>query len=515
MPAESAREELAFSFILEALTQGLYPNAFDVVREYISNAYDAVIRRLQDPARAAAPGEQHPEQYSIKVNVTGSSVFIADNGTGMNAQQARQYRYVGYSEKRPGEAAGFRGIGKLSGICVADKLIVTSSSEGDPRKYTLVFDARAMLTEILALRSGGRNKPLNDLIGDNTELSSDTAEAGQHFTVVEIHGIRPEFRELLDPQRLRSHVAAVSPVPFNPDFAYASRIDDWLIDHVRDYYYVRHLVNDEPVYKPFTNQVLEPQFLEVEAEEGGETIAYAWACQHRREEQLPDDGPRGLVFRLRNIAIGDGSTSRELLWHTNPHLAYWFFGEIHVVDPLVVPTAERSSFEANEGRRRLVDRSQPDLIRRLGKSARQQSEKANAEKKRGQLERLVARTGTALEDHNVPRETAIYEAAKLVTAAEQVRAASRRLAPEKQAAASELVKQAEQMALALSSGEATPPLPGALYNIRDHVRLGEAEWKLYDVTVAFLRDLLADDPEKAALAIRRFQERLVDVYGSA
>ena len=42
--ALEGKDRFAFSFIIEALTQGLYPNVFDVLREYVQNAYDAVLR---------------------------------------------------------------------------------------------------------------------------------------------------------------------------------------------------------------------------------------------------------------------------------------------------------------------------------------------------------------------------------------------------------------------------------------------------------------------------------------
>lgn len=38
------REEFAFGYILKVLTQGLYPNVLDVLREYVQNAYDAIIK---------------------------------------------------------------------------------------------------------------------------------------------------------------------------------------------------------------------------------------------------------------------------------------------------------------------------------------------------------------------------------------------------------------------------------------------------------------------------------------
>ena len=498
------REELAFSFVLEALTQGLYPNVFDVLREYVQNAYDALVKQYT---------RSKGDDCKIKVNLTGNSIFISDNGIGMTDQQVRQYRYVGFSEKRMGEAAGFRGIGKLSGISVADKLIVTSTTDGSDRRYQLAFDARAMLAEILALRAGGKNKPLNELIADNTEFSSEEASRKEHFTVVEIHDVRPEYRELLDPSRVRGRIGAVCPVPLNSEFRYEARVNEWLLQHVQDYYYFPHLVNDEPVYKPFTNKVADLRFFDIEQEEGGQPIAYAWACQNEDEGQLPESGPRGLVFRVKNIAIGDHKTCRALLWQASGHLAYWFLGEVHVIDPGVVPTAERSNFEDTAERQRLAERCRADLLPKLTKSARDSSAKANAEKKRKALHRMVENTETALQRREVPRESVVYEAAKLVNAMEAVESVKRRFPARKRKQVQKLIDRAKGVVDSMSAAQDFGAPESGVFDIKERLSLSDEEWRLYDVFVDFLRDFLADDPEAAATAIRRLQDRLMDVYG--
>ena len=107
----------------------------------------------------------------------------------MDRTKVSQYRYVGYSEKRTGEGVGFRGIGKLSGISVADKLIVTSSPPGIPERYTLVFDANNMLTHILALKLEGKNIPLNELIRTHTDITTEDEERDSHYTMVELYRV--------------------------------------------------------------------------------------------------------------------------------------------------------------------------------------------------------------------------------------------------------------------------------------------------------------------------------------
>jgi len=504
-PTTGTQEEMAFSFVMEALTQGLYPNVFDVIREYVQNSYDAIVRDHK------AFGEK---DYKIRVNVTGESVFISDNGPGMAEDKIQQYRYIGFSDKPLGEAAGFRGIGKLAGISVADRVIVTSSPRGVPKRYKVVFNARDMLTEIILLRSRGRNKPLNELVREHSELLTELGNEPEHFTVVELHGIRAESRELLDPNLLRQHIGAVCPVPLNPNFQYESEVNGWLLENVGDYYYLPHYVNDEPVHKPFTNQVRDLGYYEIEEEEGGKVVAYAWACQNLGDEQLPELGPRGLVFRQKNIAIGDHQTVRTLLWETSGHLAYWFHGEIHVCDTNVVPTAERSNFEDNDARHRLVDRSRLDLVAKLTRTARKRSATANAERKREELQDLIQNAELALNRREIPREGAVYEAAKIVTAVGKVKKVSGRFAQPKRAEVAQLVEKAEGVIRQMTEPSGGEPGECGVYDLRQELDLSPGEWRLYDLFVRFIEDFLADDPDRVALAIRRLQERVLDEYGA-
>ena len=63
----------------------------------------------------------------------------------MAERKMREYRYLGYSEKDPAEQAGFRGIGKYSGVAVADKIIVDSSPYGIPKRYQVVIHVDTMI----------------------------------------------------------------------------------------------------------------------------------------------------------------------------------------------------------------------------------------------------------------------------------------------------------------------------------------------------------------------------------
>jgi molecular chaperone HtpG len=501
---DKPQEEYAFSFILEVLTQGLYPNVLDVVREYVQNSYDAILKHLN---------EYHRQDYKIQININGRSLFIADNGIGMTEEQIKQYRYVGFSEKKLGEEAGFRGIGKLSGISVADKLIVTSKAEKSLRRYKLVFDAQAMLSEIMKLKREGKNKPLNELIQDNTELGSEEESTDSHYTVVELYNIRAEHSILLDPTYISNYVSQICPVPFHSSFKYHNVINKWLLEHVKDYVFLPHLINDQPVYKPFTNFINEPHFYEIEREEGGDPIAYAWVCVNLKEEQLPDTGPRGISFRQKNISIGDHEYTRTLLWKTSGHLAYWFLGEIHVVGSEILPSSERSGFIDNNARQRLVKRSQVDLIKNLTKLARERSGRANAEKKLEELVRLVNNTELALSERGISRESSVYEAAKVLNALEKAQKSTAKLPTKSRDQAKIVHRKAEELIRKLNISVSGTGEALGVFDIKKVLTLTDAEWGIYDLIVETLKDYYVDNTADFSYIIKRLHERMIKKYG--
>jgi molecular chaperone HtpG len=89
-------EQYAYGFIMEVLTRGLYPDKLHVVREYVQNGFDAILE-----LRKKGFGG---DDTRIELKVSPPSLFIYDNGVGMDAQRMAEYRYVGYSRKLTAES---------------------------------------------------------------------------------------------------------------------------------------------------------------------------------------------------------------------------------------------------------------------------------------------------------------------------------------------------------------------------------------------------------------------------
>lgn len=355
------KESFAYGSVLEALSSGLYPDKRYVIREFVQNAFDALNtwRKIS--------GEQ--SLSPIQIRLQKPSVFIADQGIGMDEGEAQKLRYLGYSTKDRRETVGFRGIGKDSGLAVAEKIIVTTSRYGIPARYTIVINAQEMLEET----ASGQNPPLEELLAKYNTVKDQLEDKDSHYTFVELHNIRKDAYILFDVDVLSDHLCRNCPVPLDPEFEYADEVAARLKANIPTFSDADITLNGQNLYKPFprnyTRPEYEPIFLNDEAD--ARLIAYCWYCGNIEKGQFSDGENSGLIYRMKNFAIGDRHLTRKTLWTTTPERAFYFFGEIHVLDERVIPSSDRTDFEDNEPR--------ADLFQRCRRIAQILSQRAGTE----------------------------------------------------------------------------------------------------------------------------------------
>jgi hypothetical protein len=339
------RERFAYGSVLEALSRGLYPDKRHVLREFIQNSYDSVAEfRRKHPKRQLQP---------IEVKIQAPSIFIADHGFGMSEAEILQYRYLGYSQKERAKHAGFRGIGKYSALAMAEKIIVDTSPFGTPKRYQVIIHADRMIADA----QQRKNRPLEEILEECTEFSEGSANEDEHYTFVELHGLSRESSSLLDIDDVRAYLSTTAPIPFDPRFRYSKEIQQKLRENIPDFLAVDLALDGEPVYKPYFLDCQSPEFETVlYRDDESDVLAYCWYCQHSEKGQYDPRDRAGLVFRVKNIAVGDGHLSRQMIWKKTPERAFYFFGEIHVLNADVTPSSDRTVFEDNPARQSLAER---------------------------------------------------------------------------------------------------------------------------------------------------------------
>lgn len=366
-------EEHVFAPALVILADDLYPRKLEIIREYIQNASDAI-----DDFRAIAERLGDDSTPQIRVSIQGRSLLIYDNGIGMDLQEVHKLKRIAYSEKREGEHAGYKGIGRLAGFAVSSKLIISSTSFGDPQVHKFEFRVKEFRDELDANKRRGINESATPVINRHTTISSSEIDPTEHFTLVELHEIDERYPGILNPAELREFIGEMAPVGFGPSFTYGERITEELSRRVPNYspktIWLTTAAGDRSqVYKPYNDEmtIAPPEFIDI-LDEGGDRIGFCWAAS--KGEQIlgkmravgnkfaiPGDTPErrkrlaGLVYKLFGFSIGDRDLPSNTLFAKDITRALWFTGEIHIIDTNIKPTTDRSDFVDNAARARFYD----------------------------------------------------------------------------------------------------------------------------------------------------------------
>ena len=294
----------------------------------------------------------------------------------MNAEDVSKLRRIAYSEKKVGEEAGYKGIGRLAGIAVADKLKISSTSYGEGDLHHFEFRAREMREEVSENKRRGIIQPATEVINRHTSLWSTPIDPSDHYTIVEIRGISESWPELLNAETLKEYIGDIAPVDFSPEFAGGAEISQWLTQYVPDYSPKKIYLSMPDgervrIHKPYKNSMLiaKPDYIEiVDPTNPSRLLGFCWFASKGQEilDRIrpvgrifsvdgndSDDKKRfaGLVYKLFGFSIGDRSLPVRTLWGPSFPRALWYTGEIHIVDKDVLPTTDRSDFVENEARK--------------------------------------------------------------------------------------------------------------------------------------------------------------------
>jgi len=497
------KEEFAYGHIIEALAGGLYPNKFHVIREYIQNAFDAVVNFKKT--------RRSKKKLSISISIQKPSIFIFDNGTGMNQRTINEYRKIGFSKKMMGEFAGFRGIGKLAGISVAKKLIIKTSPYGEKKRYILSFNADGMLHEIGELKKQRENIPLNNLIAKYTALKTESEKKTEHFTMVELQEIRQDSTILFNDTKIIDYLSRNVPVPFNPEFDYAEDIEDDIKKFVNDYDCVPISMNGHDVFKPFTKNLKPPKHIIIWDNRQTDTIrGFCWYCENKAKGQIKPTDISGLVYRYKNFAVGDNYLTRKAIWNTSEHLAFYFMGEIHVTDPNIVPTSQRDDFEQSIARDSFYKEGTKKIVPELNRIAYTSSgiRRATEFINKGsdtvsQIEGEFKKGELHLRELSVEKITQLSNVITDIQKREKNIPLNDKKTKRK---AARVVNKAKKL---LEEFEEDKETIESKFNITKKLKLNKQGADVYAIAIKVLKDVFVGKPDELEKIIKIFQQKLI------
>lgn len=499
-PLITPKEEYSYGHIINALAGGLYPNKFHVIREYVQNSFDAIVKWKEI---------HRTRDLKIEVSIQKPSIFIYDNGTGMNRHTLNEYRKVGFSKKQAGEHAGFRGIGKLAGISVAKKLIVTTSPYGTSEKYMLTFDAEAMLDEINNLKKQRQNISLNSLIKTHTDITSEVAKKSEHYTFVELQEIKDDSKILFKESNLMEYLSRNVPVPFDPNFKQGAAIEEDIKRFVSDYNYANITVNNKNIYKPFVNKLRQYKHIIVwDSKTADKQTAYCWYCENTGKGQIKPIDKSGLVFRYKNFAVGDNHLTRTTIWTTSSHLAFYYIGEIYIIDRRITPTSQRDDFEHNTARDqfykdvRVISNELNSIARTSSDQRRAKEYVENGFQTVSRIEKDVKQKESYLQDLSTEKIS------ELVSVVKNINKRKKNIPPkDKQTItlANNVVRKANKL---LGEFENIKDEEIQGYNIIKKLNLGKQARDVYMIIIRTLKDSLVDKPDVLESIIKKIHQAM-------
>jgi hypothetical protein len=389
-PTSTTTPELVYAQAIPILASGLYPEKVQIIREYVQNASDAI-----DAFRQIAEHIEETTDPLIKIMIQGRSLIIWDNGIGMDGEEVEKLKRIAYSEKREGQEAGHKGIGRLAGIAVARKLVVSTTSYGDPTLHRFEFRARDLMNDIDEKKRGGIQEAASEVINRYTKIETLEVDRKDHYTMVELRDI-DDHPELLDPVRLKQYIGEMAPVGFSPTFEHGKQIARELATHVPDYspkaiWITTETGSRSQIYKPYTEEmgIADPDFIQIiDLQDSQKVLGFCW-CASKGQSMLGRIRPSGkkftvdgesvearerlagVCYKLFGISVGGRTLPLTTLWEKDYTRALWFTGEVHIVDKNIKPTTDRSDFIESEARNRFYAAARVQVGQRLKTRAQQ------------------------------------------------------------------------------------------------------------------------------------------------
>lgn len=340
-------------YTLESLTNGMYANPFDLLREYVQNAVDSIDVLTETSSELIGNG-----CISVVIDSKQQYLSISDNGTGISVKSAyKTLLDIGNSQKDLKRSRGFRGIGRLSGLGYCEKLVFTTSFAGESEKSIVTFDSKKLKELLIPGRSN--EETLEEVLMQVVSYSKQPDKGKYHYFKVEMYGVSKNSG-LLDYSRVKDYLIQHMPLPYSRDFRFGEMITSkaaglqYFIPNYR--IDLRFDGNDETLFKPYTDVLVSDRVKHTEERiqdvivkpfyREGQVSAILWYAQTNFNGTVLDNLTKGIRIRKGNILVGDCFTMSRFF--KEDRFNGWLVGELFVLDVDVIPNSRRDDFEQNE-----------------------------------------------------------------------------------------------------------------------------------------------------------------------
>lgn len=358
--------------ILEMLMFSLYPEAETIYREYLQNACDSI----NEAVEIGLLDRNEDGHVFINIDKYHQKVTITDKGTGIpaNEAEARLKDIAAGYKKHKESAAGFYGIGRLVGAGYCKELSFKTSAYGENVASEIVFNVEK-IREILNDDENGFSA--SEVIDAVTTFNNTITEAeSEHYFIVTLKDILPEYPELLDEELIRKYLVQVAPIPFLPEFKNNLVIPNITGENEKYLQYYQQLnsihvsLNDcVDIKKHYSltidgtgDEIDSLRFFSLSDPQYGD-LAWGWYAITPFDKAIPDTDPctnmpvltRGIRLRVHNIQIGNENFFDGTKYFRQARSNKYFNGEIHVINAKIKPTTDRSDLAPSKEALRLKE----------------------------------------------------------------------------------------------------------------------------------------------------------------
>lgn len=336
--------------VIESLTIGMYEDSRFIYREYIQNSADQIDKALKENLLKKGEDEIH-----IEIDSEKKSILIEDNATGISKSKVNDIlKNIAQSTKERGIDKGFRGIGRLGGLGYCDSLIFETSFKGENIKSRMVWNAK-LLKEIINNRIS--KEEAAHVIDKVTNLKFDSEEPDKHYFKVCLLNVTNET--LLNKKEIEAYLSMVAPVPYDKSFIFRQEIYNYInINDIKiDEYKI--FINTNQIFKPYSTIIYKSangkkqrsgdEIFNINLFKecfSNELLYWGWYGISKFDAVIDETNiSRGIRLRKENIQIGDSRTLIRFFKEQRGN--YYFFGEIHAINPDLIPNARRDYFLEN------------------------------------------------------------------------------------------------------------------------------------------------------------------------
>ena len=346
--------------LIQMLMFALYPEPETIFREYIQNASDSIKEAVNQNIIDKDDGH-----ISIEIKPEIQTITITDNGIGINSNVAESVlKDIAQSTKKnKSYNAGFYGIGRLVGAGYCRQLTFRTSVKGEENYSELIYDVEKIRA---FLKDPENEMTAEQVIENSTEFRNDQKEdANEHYFTVILKDILPEYRSLLEKDRVNEYLTQVAPVAYRPEFLNTlvlpsiyetAKIDPELAELANNIETVKLSLNENVDIRKNYSYTIDGTDEEISSlryfllkGSSGECVDWGWDGIRGFERQIPDfnknEKPvltRGLRLRVHNIQIGTANFFDGAKYFKQARSNKYFNGEIHIINENIKPTTDRS-----------------------------------------------------------------------------------------------------------------------------------------------------------------------------